>query len=118
MKQKILFLTMDTTKIIFFSVVSFITITTTTVHQGANASPIVGTVWIANEKGNSITVAHAEENVKMHGKMDMNLMKGMIHECMEKNKDEKLCHNNIMMKCEKNMAQNECQTMMTQSMKK
>lgn len=65
-----------------------------------------------------LTTAHAEENVKMPGKMDMNLMKGMIHECMEKNKDEKLCHNNIMAKCEKNLAQNECQTMMTQSMKK
>lgn len=51
----------------------------------------------------------------MMGDMKMDDMKGMMHECMEKHKDGKMCDHNMMQKCEGKMSKAECQKMMKQA---
>lgn len=48
----------------------------------------------------------------MMDKMDMGKMKGMMNECMEMHKDQKMCNHNMMENCQKKMNKDECQKMM------
>jgi len=48
----------------------------------------------------------------MGGKMDMNQMSGMMHECMTTHNDGKMCGKDMMTKCQEHMGENECQKMM------
>lgn len=57
-----------------------------------------------------------EHKGTMMEKMDAKHMKGMMHNCMKTTKDEKVCQNDMMEKCQKDMPQGECQKMMTQAM--
>jgi hypothetical protein len=59
--------------------------------------------------------AKKDENtgMGMMGKMDMNQMMGMMHECMKTHKDGKMCDHSMMERCQKQMAEGECQKMMT-----
>jgi len=50
----------------------------------------------------------------MMGKMDMGQMMGMMHECMGKHKDGKMCETECMTKCQENMSKGECSKMMGQ----
>ena len=50
----------------------------------------------------------------MMGKMDMDQMMGMMHDCMEMHKDGKMCEGEMMGKCEKNSSKKDCQKMMKQ----
>ncbi|MEA9358479.1 hypothetical protein SHI21_19740 [Bacteriovorax sp. PP10] len=58
---------------------------------------------------------------KMNGmetkNMDMNKMHTMMKECMAKQEDDKMCHKEIMEKCEKGMSMNKCKDLMN-NMKK
>lgn len=53
----------------------------------------------------------------MMGNMDMESMKGMMHECMEMHKDGKMCDHDMMDKCQKQMGKGDCQKMMKQAKK-
>jgi hypothetical protein len=44
--------------------------------------------------------------------MNQESMKGMMHECMETHKDGKMCHHEMMEKCEAKMSKSECKKMM------
>ena len=57
------------------------------------------------------------ENGGMMGKMDMNQMMDMMHECMAMHKDGKMCNNQTMEKCQENMSVKDCKKMMAQSKK-
>ena len=46
--------------------------------------------------------------------MDMDSMKGMMHECMEMHKDAKMCDHDMMDKCKKQMGKGDCNQMMKQ----
>jgi hypothetical protein len=56
-------------------------------------------------------------NNGMMGKMDMNQMMGMMHECMSMHKDGKMCDHQTMESCQKNMKKGECMKMMSQAKK-
>lgn len=43
--------------------------------------------------------------------MDMNHMHSMMSECMKMHKDSKMCDHQMMEKCEKQMAKNDCMKM-------
>lgn len=49
------------------------------------------------------------------GKMKRENMKGMMHECMGMNKDRKMCDQDMMQKCQKEMSKGECDKMMKQA---
>jgi hypothetical protein len=51
----------------------------------------------------------------MMGSMKMEDMHGMMHECMEKHKDGKMCDHEAMEKCAANMKKADCQKMMKQA---
>ena len=50
------------------------------------------------------------------GKMDLEHMKGMKRECMEMRKDGKMCHRQMMKKCQMEMSKGACDEMMKQAM--
>lgn len=52
------------------------------------------------------------EGKDMMGKMDMNQMSGMMHECMEMHKDGKMCEHQTMEQCQGKMDKSECGKMM------
>lgn len=73
----------------------------------------------------SATTVHAEETPAMpahagmpdhtgmmKGHMDMSKMHGMMKDCMAKNNDGKMCDNEAMQSCQKDMKKGECQKMM------
>lgn len=49
------------------------------------------------------------------GKMNMEHMKGMMHDCMGMKKDGKMCDQDMMNKCQTEMSKNECDKMMKQA---
>jgi hypothetical protein len=56
----------------------------------------------------------APKDSGMMGSMKMDDMMGMMHECMDKHKDGKMCDHEAMQKCEAKMKKGECQKMMKQ----
>lgn len=56
-------------------------------------------------------------NGDMMGNMDMDQMKGMMHECMEAHKDGKMCEHQTMEKCQEKMGKGECGKMMKHAKK-
>jgi hypothetical protein len=67
----------------------------------------------------SATTVQAEETPAMpahagmmKGHMDMSKMHGMMKDCMAKNNDGKMCDNEAMQSCQKDMKKGECQKMM------
>lgn len=61
--------------------------------------------------------AAGEGEMMDHGKMgsmNMDGMKGMMHECMEMHKDSKMCIHQTMEKCQEKMGKAECKKMMKQ----
>lgn len=66
----------------------------------------------------SSTFAADKEMKGMETKsMDMNKMHTMMKECMAKQEDDKMCHKEIMEKCEKKMSMDKCKDLMN-NMKK
>lgn len=69
----------------------------------------------------SSTFSAEKEVNKMKGmeikSMDMNKMHTMMRECMAKQEDDKMCHKEIIEKCEKGMSMDKCKELMN-SMKK
>lgn len=69
----------------------------------------------------SSTFSADKEMNKMKGmetkNMDMNKMHTMMKECMAKQEDDKMCHKEIMEKCEKGMSMDKCKDLMN-NMKK
>lgn len=69
--------------------------------------------------------AHHPEGTKeagmgggMMGKMDMDQMMGMMHQCMESHKDGKMCDHEAMEKCQQSqMNKGECKKMMKDAKK-
>ncbi len=49
------------------------------------------------------------------GKMNMENMKGMMHDCKGMKQDGKMCDQNMMKKCQTEMSKNECDKMMKQA---
>ncbi len=49
---------------------------------------------------------------EMMGKMDMEHMKGMMNECMQTQKDGKMCDQEMMKQCHGKMSKTECKKMM------
>lgn len=47
--------------------------------------------------------------------MNMDGMKGMMHECMSMHKDGKMCDHETMEKCQAKMSKDDCQKMMKQA---
>jgi len=58
--------------------------------------------------------ATEKQDSGMMGSMNMDDMKGMMHECMEMHKDKKMCNQQCMDKCQEKMGKAECQKMMKQ----
>lgn len=58
------------------------------------------------------------EHGMMDGKMDMEKMHSMMHDCMQAHKDGKMCEGQAMEQCQKGMDKNDCMKMMKKSMKK
>lgn len=54
----------------------------------------------------------------MGGKMDMEKMHTMMHDCMQNHKDGKMCEGQAMEQCQKDMDKKDCMKMMKKSMKK
>lgn len=63
----------------------------------------------------------ADDHKEMEGKgmkgmdmtgMDMNKMHEMMKECMKKQEDDKMCHQEIMDKCTAKMSMDKCQSLM------
>ncbi len=67
-----------------------------------------------------LTVVSSADEVKkddksemgMMQKMDMKHMHSMMDECMNTQKDKKMCKHDMMEKCEKQMSKDECTKMM------
>lgn len=53
----------------------------------------------------------------MGDKMNMEQMHSMMHDCMQKSKDGKMCEGQAMEQCQKNMDKKECKKMMKDSKK-
>ncbi len=53
-----------------------------------------------------------DSNNDMMDKMNMEQMKGMMHECMETKKDGKMCDHDMMEKCHSEMSKRDCKKMM------
>lgn len=53
----------------------------------------------------------------MGGKMDMKQMHTMMHDCMQKHKDGKMCEDQAMEKCQKDMDKKDCMDMMKKNTK-
>lgn len=51
----------------------------------------------------------------MMGKMDMDQMMNMMHDCMKMHNDGKMCESEMMSKCEKGDSKAQCKKMMKQA---
>lgn len=59
-------------------------------------------------------IANAEDTDRS-GKMDMNQMMDMMHDCMKMHNDGKMCESEMMSKCEKGDSKAQCKKMMKQA---
>lgn len=94
----------------------------TNVLKAGAALALVGFIYavpaIAQDKGTTApgtNDTHSMGNMGEgmgKGKMNMENMKGMMSECKGMNKDGKMCHQEMMQKCQKEMSKGECDKMM------
>lgn len=56
--------------------------------------------------------AETKAEMKSDMKMDMSEMEGMMGQCMEKNKDNKMCKHEMMKSCMEKMGKKDCAKMM------
>jgi hypothetical protein len=70
----------------------------------------------AQEAGKTAVEKKSEMTHKMNGMdmkgMDMNHMSGMKNDCMKEHKDNKMCDDQTMKKCEEKMGAGDCSKMM------
>jgi len=98
---------------------------------------VVGTASVLHaEESNTPTPSHEEhrqdsagstpsasqgmmgEKGSMMDHMDKDQMMGMMHDCMEKHKDGKMCDHHVMKSCQKSMKKGECMKMMKECKQK
>jgi hypothetical protein len=80
------------------------------------AALLLSTATFAEEKVDHSAHHPAKEEVKAEakteGKMEMADMQGMMNDCMEKNKDNKMCKHDMMKSCSEKMGKKQCSEMM------